>query len=254
MKTELEDCVVLVTGSSSGIGRATAIAFGREGARVAVTYHTNRKGAEETARLVEQAGGEAMVVHYDLNDGARIKAAVDSTVERWERIHVLVNNAVQWGGGSPDGRTVFEDVPPDAWQTMLQTTLAGVYQTIQATLPAMRLAPWGRIINISSTVAEDGLPGAGAYAAAKSGLHGLTKVLAAELGAANILSNVVMPGMTLTERASEVIPHTIREQVAGGTPTRRLTKPEEVASLIVFLGSAANGHVNGEAIRVTGGL
>lgn len=254
MKTGLRDRVVLVTGSSSGIGRATAIAFGEECARVAVTYHTNRKGAEETAHLVEQAGGEAMFVRYDLNDAATIKAAVDSVVDRWERVHVLVNNAVQWGGEGPNGRTKFEDVPPDAWQTMLRSTLEGVYQTIQATLPAMRVASWGRIINISSNLAEDGLPGAGAYAAAKSGLHGLTKVLAAELGVGNILSNVVMPGMTLTERASEVIPHVVREQVAGKTPTQRLTKPEEVAKLIVFLGSAANGHVNGEVIRVTGGL
>lgn len=254
MDTGLKGRVALVTGSSSGIGRATAMAFGEEGARVAVTYRSNRQGAEATAARVERAGGKALVVPYDLNDSDSIRTAVRSVARRWGTIHVLVNNAVQWGGGAgPDGSVAFEDVPADAWRPMLRSTLEGVYHTIQAVVPWMRGAAWGRIVNVSSTVAEDGLPGSGAYAAAKSGLHGLTNVLAVELGPDGILTNVVMPGLTRTERAVEVIPASVRERVAGATPTRRLTTPQEVARLVVFLGSRANGHVNGEALRITGG-
>jgi NAD(P)-dependent dehydrogenase (short-subunit alcohol dehydrogenase family) len=148
----------------------------------------------------------------------------------------------------------FEQVPPEQWRAMIRTSLEGAYLTIQAVVPAMRVQGWGRIVNISSSLAEDGLPGAGAYAAAKAGLHGLTRSLARELGPVGILTNVVMPGMTLTEQARRELPPAILDQVARETPTGCLTTPDEMAALVVFLGSATNGHINGEIIRVTGGL
>lgn len=255
MDTELRDRVAFVTGGSSGIGRAIAVAFGREGAKVAVSYRSNRSAAEQTAAMVREAGGESLVVPYDLADNASIHAAVEETVERWGVINVLVNNAVQWSSrGGPAGNPAFEEVPEAQWQAMIRTSLEGAYSTIQAVLPSMRQGPWGRIVNISSNLAEDGLPGAGSYAAAKAGLHGLSRALAWELAPAEILTNVIMPGMTLTERAQKHVPESIREQVASQTPTRRLTTPEEVAATVVFLASAANGHINGEVVRVTGGL
>jgi 3-oxoacyl-[acyl-carrier protein] reductase len=255
MDTELRDRVAFVTGGSSGIGRATAVAFGREGAKVAVSYRSNRPAAEQTAAMVRKAGGESLVVPYDLADNASIHAAVEETVERWGAINVLVNNAVQWTSrGGPEGAPPFEEVPPAQWQAMIRTSLEGAYSTIQAVLPSMRQGSWGRIVNISSNLAQDGLPGAGSYAAAKAGLHGLSRTLAWELAPAGILTNVIMPGMTLTERAQKHLPESIREQVASQTPTGRLTTPEEVAATVVFLASAANGHINGEVVRVTGGL
>lgn len=137
---------------------------------------------------------------------------------------------------------------------MIRTTLEGAYVAIQAVVPVMRAQGWGRIVNISSNVAEDGLPGASAYAAAKAGLHGLTRTLARELAPAGILTNAVMPGLTLTERARRVLPTAVLDELARATPTGRLTTPEDVAGVVVFLASAANGHVNGQVIRVTGGL
>jgi 3-oxoacyl-[acyl-carrier protein] reductase len=253
MDLGLQNRVVLVTGSSSGIGRATALAFGREGARVGITYRSQLEQAEETARQVIAAGGQALVVPYDLGREDTITQAVKTVARQWGSIDVLVNNAVQWGSLADMGKR-FEDVPMSSWRPTLDLSLAGVYYTLQQVIPLMRSQSWGRIVNISSNVAEDGIPGAGAYAAAKAGLHGLTRVLARELGPAGILSNVVMPGFTLTERNRDQFPQAMQDAVAQQTPTGRLTSPEDVAALIVFLGSAANGHVNGEAIRCTGGI
>ncbi len=250
MDMGLRDRVVLVTGSSSGIGRATAIAFGREGARVGITYRHHRKEAEDTAKQVTEAGGEALVVAYDLASEESITAAIETVAIRWGSIHVLVNNAVQWGAFHS---LRFEHMPISDWKTMLDLGLTGVYLTLQKVVPLMRAQQWGRIINLSSNVAEDGMPGASAYAAAKAGLHGLTRVLAQELGSVGILSNAVLPGFTITERNSQIFPQEMRSIIAQQTPTGRLTTPEDVAALIVFLGSAANGHVNGELVRCTGG-
>jgi NAD(P)-dependent dehydrogenase (short-subunit alcohol dehydrogenase family) len=255
VNTGIVDHIALVTGSSSGIGRAVAVAFGQEKARVVVTYKNHVKEAEMTAEMVRQAGGQALIVPYDLKDEESIKYAIDTVVSKWGTIHILVNNAVQWAtAGSPSGGSLFEDIPSENWKAMIRSQVEGTYFTIQKAVPYMRMNRWGRIINVSSTLAEDGLSGSGSYAAAKAALHGLTRSLAVELGEAGIFTNVVMPGMTLTERAEHVIPEVIRQQVADQTPTRRLSIPDDVASLIVYLGSKANGHVNGEFIRVSGGL
>lgn len=255
MDTEIKDRVVFVTGGSSGIGRATAVAFGREGAKVALSYYNNRAGAEDTARMVGETGGEALVVRHDLADDDSIRSAVEEIAGRWGAVHVLVNNAVRWPSrGDSGGKALFEEVPPERWREDIRTLLEGAYLTTQVVLPTMREAGWGRIVNISSSLAEDGMPGGGPYTTPKAALHGLTRTLARELAPAGIFTNGVMPGLTLTERASRVIPQTVLDEEAARTPTGRLTTPEEVAGLVVFLGSAANGHVNGQIVRVTGGL
>src|SRR5438105_4015034 len=188
MDLGLKDQTVLVTGSSSGIGRATAIAFGVEGARVAITYHDNRQGAEDTARKVRDAGGQALITQYDLADPDSIRASIENLKKEWGTLNVLVNNAAPMDVARPMGQ-LFEDVSLQNWQEMLRGTLEGVALTIQCALPLMRKSGWGRIVNISSD-GTDGWPGLGPYATAKSGLHGLTRTLAVELGPANIISNV----------------------------------------------------------------
>jgi len=130
--------------------------------------------------------------------------------------------------------------------------LEGVTLTIQSAPPLMRAAGWGRIVNLSSD-ATDGWPGLGAYAIARAGLHGLSRTLAVELGPAHILSNIVMPGFVLTEHNQQRVPPEYQEQVRRHTPTRQLTMPEDVAALILFLGSQANRQITGDVIRVTGG-
>lgn len=145
MSSNLSDRVVLVTGSSSGIGRATAIAFGRERARVASTYHSDQDGAEETVDLVREAGGDAFV-RYDMTDPDSIDAAVQTVIDRWGTIDVLVNNAIP----SPVGPAPFEDIPLEEWSRIVHGIQDGVFRTIQAALPAMRASDSERIVNVSS--------------------------------------------------------------------------------------------------------
>ena len=251
MDLDLKESVVLVTGSSSGIGRAAAIAFGAEGARVAVTYHANSKGAEETANRVRDAGGQALVLHYDLADQDSIRSSFDALTKEWGTLNVLVNNAAPMETSGPTGG-LFEDVPLKNWEAMLRRTLEGVALTVQCALPLLRKSGWGRIVTISSD-AVNGWPGLGLYATAKAGLHGLSRTLAVELGPAKILSNVVMPGAVMTERTQLNTTAEQREQIKQHTPTRLLTTPEDVAALIVFLGSPVNQQITGEIIRITGG-
>jgi NAD(P)-dependent dehydrogenase (short-subunit alcohol dehydrogenase family) len=253
MELGLRDRVVLITGGSAGIGQATARAFGAEGARVAITYHRHPEGADKTAAEVTAAGGTCMTAAMDLGAPESIAAAVSAVSAAWDGIDVLVCNAVEWGVPAW-GAKLFEEIPVPEWQRMLRTSLEGVFHLVQAALPAMRPRPWGRIILLSSGSAEFGLPGEAAYGAAKAGLHGLNRSLARELGPAGIFVNVVMPGLTTTERNLEYIPQGVRDALAGQSASSRLSCPDDVASAVVFLGSAANGNITGEIVRVTGGM
>src|SRR5947209_1557760 len=169
MDLSLRGHVVLVTGSSSGIGRAAAIAFGGEGARVAVTFHSKRAGAEETAHQVGAAGGESLVVPYDLDDADTIQSSIAAVEQEWGALNVLVNNAAPMTLSAPTGQ-LFEDVALQRWEGMLRGVLEGVVVTLQCAVPLMRRSGWGRIVTVSSD-AVDGWPGLGPYATAKAGLH-----------------------------------------------------------------------------------
>ena len=247
----LKDQVVLVTGSSGGLGMAVALAYAAEGAKVAVTYHANRDGAQQTAQQVEAAGGEALIVQFDLDNPASIHAAVASIKDTWGALHVLVNNAVG-ANVAPNRGLKFEEVPPDQWQGVINRALEGTYLTIQAALPLMRASGWGRIVNVSSDGAIHGVPGLAPYSSAKAGLSGLTITLAAELGPANILTNIVMPGFIATESNLQIQQNYL-DMIQKGTPSGHLTTPEDVANLIVFLGSKANANVNGQTVLISGG-
>ena len=246
MNTEMNGRVVLVTGGSSGIGRAIAKAYGAEGARVALTYYSGREAAEATAAEI----GEALALPLELGRAGSCEEVVAAVRDRWGGIDVLVANAVQWPERSPEDAGGFEQMRVERWQTTLRTNLEGTFATVRAALPAMRgREPGGRIVLISSGLAEEGMPGGGDYGAAKAGLHGLARSLAWELGREGILVNVVDTGFTLTERNLEHFGDEMRERVAGAVPSRRLSTPEEVARLVLFLGSAANGNISGEIVR-----
>jgi 3-oxoacyl-[acyl-carrier protein] reductase len=254
MDLGLKDRVVIVTGSSRGIGKAAALLFGREGARVAVTYVKDKVKAEGVVSEISRGGGEACSVELDLASVESVHGAVATVVRRWGCVDILVNNAVHWGTRAPWNAPLFEDLPPAEWQASLRANTEGAYAATQAVLPIMRERKWGRIVNVSSGVAVDGLPGAGPYAAAKAALHGLTRTLAKEVGPAGVLVNVVMPGLTLTERNAARIPEAAKTEMASASPIRRLLPPEEVVPTIVFLCSAMNTAVTGEIIRASGGI
>lgn len=249
MDTQLRGRVALVTGASSGIGAATARAYGREGARVALTFRSNREKALQVASDVEAEGGEAITVRLDLEDLSTVEHAVTAITNHWGGIDVLVANAVRWSSaGPPDPSVRFEDVPLQEWQTMIIANLVGAAAQARAVLPGMRERTWGRIVLISSGIAEEGLRGPGPYGTAKSGLHGLARSLAWEAGRDGILVNVVAPGFTLTESRPPV-PRAVADALTSNIPTRRLSAADDVARLVVFLGSGANGNLTGEVVR-----
>jgi 3-oxoacyl-[acyl-carrier protein] reductase len=254
MDLGLADRIVLITGGSQGIGKAAALAFARERARIVITYHSHRDKADEVVAAARLLGTEALAVPMELAARQSIHAAVATAVEHFGRVDVLVNNAVSWGQRLPWNMPRFEELPDEEWRSLLRANLEGPYTAIQAVLPSMRASGWGRIVNVSSGIAVDGMPGAGPYASAKAALHGLTRTLCKELGPAGILVNVVMPGLTLTERNAGRIPPERRAEFERSSPIRRILPPEEVVPTIVFLSSAANTAVTGEIVRASGGI
>lgn len=243
---------VLVTGGSSGIGRATVLAFAQEpGINIAFTYFKNEEGASDLVRSIEADGGSAIAVYMDLADHTSIEQAVEAVAARFGRVDVLVNNAVHWGSRANRGK-IFEAMPLAQWQETIGINLFGTVKVTQSVVPYLRAQQWGRIVTISSDLAVDSMVGSGPYSTLKSALFGFTANLVEELSADGILSNVILPSWTLTDRARDFFPTGIHEEVKSAFPTGRVTMPEDVASLILYLASSANGHVNGEIIRVTG--
>jgi NAD(P)-dependent dehydrogenase (short-subunit alcohol dehydrogenase family) len=252
MNLELQGRVALVTGGSRGIGRATAEALAKEGARVAISYLKNREKAEAIVGEIVASGGEMFAVNLDLGSIASIRSAVESVAQKWGKLDILVNNAVEWGPVAGPASGLFEHLTPEEWQYPMRTNAEGTFATIQLAVPMMRRQKWGRIVNVSAVLAEDGLAGYGWYSMAKASLHGLTRTLSKELGPAGILVNCVMPGLTLTDRVQTMRAGS-RTLVARSTPIRRMLQPCDVANPIVYLCSGANESITGEVLRVSGG-
>jgi NAD(P)-dependent dehydrogenase (short-subunit alcohol dehydrogenase family) len=246
VESGLEHRIVVVTGGSSGIGRAAALAFGRERARVVVTYHMDAEGAEGCAREIEALGGTSVALPFDLSSEHSAAELAGRAAGLWGGIDVLANCAGGRDRNAPWGSR-FEAVA--GWRRMLDTDLAGPYALLQAVIPFMRGRGWGRIVLVSSGAGEEGWEGAAAYATAKAGLAGLARSLAWELGREGILVNVVAPGLTLTDRVRDTAPPEVAERIAARIPSRRLSTPEDLATLIVFLASAANHNISGELVR-----
>lgn len=248
MDLGLTDKVAFVTGSSRGIGRATAHLFAREGAHVVVTYRRDRFEAEQTATAVRKAGREALVVEFDLASRLSIESAITAAIRHFGTVDVLVNNAVDRGSGrEPPPR--FEHMPEAEWREPLRANVEGYIAAIQATLAGMRERRWGRIVNVSSDLAVEGVAGTAWYATAKAALHGLTQSLAAELADVGVLVNVVMPATTLTERLRDT--YGMHDAPLGEIALARpFLLPPDVASVIVYLCSEANRALSGQVVRV----
>jgi NAD(P)-dependent dehydrogenase (short-subunit alcohol dehydrogenase family) len=244
MDLGLSGRVALVTGASGGVGAAIARTLAAEGAHVALGYHTGRDKAEQIAGQI----GTAMVVRHDLADPETIRAAVSAVAASWERLDILVASAWVSPGWAPPDHPA-EATAARAWQEQMRTNVEGTALSVQAVLPHMRAAGWGRIVLLSSGAA-DGAPGQEQYAAAKAALHGLSSSLAASAGRAGILTNIVMPGLIATERHRQSIPQQALDDIAARNPTGRLATEDDVALVIAFLVSAANNSVTGAAIRV----
>jgi len=241
--------VAWVTGSSTGIGRAVAEGLAREGCRVAVHYNSSQDEAREVVNGIEGSGGEAMLVGGDVSDGGEVRRMAGEIEDRFGRLDILVNNA-----GSLLERRSLEEMTEDLWDRVMEVNLKSVYLCSQAVLPVMKRQGRGRIVNITSVAARNGGgPGSVAYATAKGGVSTLTRAMAKELVADNILVNGVAPGVITTPFHDRFTPPDVREKMAGAIPIGREGTPEETAGAVVFLASSAADYLVGEIIEVNGG-
>ncbi len=241
--------VAWVTGSSTGIGAASAVALAEAGCRVAVHYNRSEDEAREVVERISSSGGEAMLVGGDVADAAEVERMAREIEDRYGRLDVLVNNA-----GSMIERRPFSEMTEDLWDRVMNVNLKSVYLCSQAVLPAMKRQGKGRIINMTSVAARNGGgPGASAYATSKGGVSTLTRAMARELVPDNILVNGVAPGVITTPFHDHFTPPDVRETLAGSIPIGREGTPEEIAGAVVFLASPAADYLVGEIIEVNGG-
>ena len=244
MPTRFVGRVVLVTGASRGLGRATATRFLDEGASVAMNVRT----AERASAAVDGLGPNAFAAPGDLTAAGGPRALVDSVVERFGRLDVLVNNAAV----APSTR--IEAIPEDEWRETIEVNLTAAFLCLQAAIPVMREQRYGRVVNVSSTAGRSVSTLAGAhYSASKAGLLGLTRASAKELGPLGITVNAVCPGIFDTELAHSNATAERLETLRKGFPVQRLGRPSEVAELICFLASEEAGYITGASIDINGG-
>mgnify|MGYP001601136587 CR=1 FL=1 len=243
---ELSSRSALVTGASQGIGRATALALARAGAKVAAAARNAEKLASVVAEITA-AGGEALAVPMDVADGAQIKAGFASVIERWGKLDILVNNAAI----TRDGLAL--RMKPDDWEAVLRTNLTGAHFCIQQALASMVRQRYGRIINVTSVVARMGNAGQANYAAAKAGLIGLTKAIATEVASRNITVNAVAPGFIISPM-TDPLSQEVKDDLAARIPLGRLGSDGDVAAAIVFLASEEAGYITGHVLDVNGGM
>ena len=245
--SEFSEKVVLVTGGSRGIGRACAVAFGKQGATVVLSYAGNEAAAAQAVDLVQKAGGKGKAVRFDVGDPAACASAVDSVVKEFGRLDCLVNNA----GVAIDGLLMrFKD---EDWDKVLNTNLKGAFALCRAASRPMMKQKGGSIINLTSVVGEMGNGGQAAYSASKAGLIGLTKSVARELASRNIRVNAVSPGFIGTDMTSHLSGE-MREKMEAAIPLGRLGSPEDVANAVLFLASDAAAYITGEVLKVNGGM
>jgi len=242
----LKDKVALVTGASQGIGRDTALALAEAGAKVAVAARNEEKLSALVVDITA-AGGTAFAVKMDVADAEQVKAGFKQVLEKFGRLDILVNNAAI----TRDGLAM--RMKPDDWEAVLRTNLTGAHWCIQQALPPMMKARAGRIINISSVVAQSGNAGQANYVAAKAGLIGLTKAIAIEIASRNITVNAVAPGFIETPMTA-VLPDKVKEEMKARIPLGRMGSAREIAAAIVFLASDEAAYITGHVLNVNGGL
>ena len=241
--------VAWVTGSSTGIGRAAAVALAEQGCRVVVHYNRSEDEARKVVEEIGASGGEALLVGGDVSDAGNVKRMVGEIEDRFERLDILVNNA-----GSLIERRNFSEMTEDLWDRVMDVNLKSVYLCSHAVLPMMKRQRKGRIINMTSVAARTGgAPGAAAYATAKAGVSNLTRAMAKELVGEGILVNGVAPGVITTPFHDRFTPPDVREKLNAALPIGREGTPEEVAGVVVFLASPWANYLVGEIIEVNGG-
>jgi 3-oxoacyl-[acyl-carrier protein] reductase len=242
----LKDKVALITGASQGIGRATSLALAEAGAKVAIAARNTEKLASLAAEIAA-AGGEALSVPMDVADPAQVKAAFQQLLAKFGKLDILVNNA------AITRDTLALRMKLEDWDAVLRTNLTGAHLCIQQALGAMLKQRAGRIINITSVVAETGNAGQANYVASKAGLIGLTRAIAVEVASRSITVNAIAPGFIATPM-TDPLSQEIKDKMKSMIPLGRFGTDRDVAAAIVFLASDEAGYITGQVLDVNGGL
>jgi NAD(P)-dependent dehydrogenase (short-subunit alcohol dehydrogenase family) len=246
----LKGQVALITGASSGIGKATAEAMAREGARIAVNYLRNENGAGETVQLIQKAGGEASAFRADVTRIEEVKSLVTQVRSQFGKIDILVNNA-----GDLIARRTLKDMTEEYWNQIMDLNLKSVFLCTQAVWEEMAARKSGIVINVSSIAGRNGGGvGAAVYATAKAGLIAYTKGLAKELVPHGIRVNGINPGVIATPYHERYSPPELMAKMVANIPMGRQGTSEEVADVILFLASPAARYMLGETVEVNGGM
>ena len=241
----LSNRIAFITGASRGIGRACAISLAAAGHRVILAAR-NLDKLQDTAEAIRATGGQADPVEIDMTSPDSIKAAFAKAKEIG-RIDILVNNAAI----TKDGLAM--RMKAEDWNTVIQTNLTGAFLTIQHVLPGMMKERWGRVVNISSVVAEAGNAGQSNYVASKAGLIGLTKAIAQEMASRGVTANAVAPGFIDTDMTA-VLPPEVKEKILQSIPLKRFGTAEDVAAAVRFLCSEEASYITGHVLDVNGGM
>ncbi|MCH2185574.1 3-oxoacyl-ACP reductase FabG [Myxococcota bacterium] len=235
----------LVTGASRGIGRAIALELARAGYRVVINYRQRSADAEETADAIKSAGGQAMLLPFDVSDRSAAVTAIGQDIEESGPYYGVVCNA----GLRCD--QAFPAMTDSDWDSVIQTNLNAFYNVLKpCIMPMIRAKNGGRIVSITSTAGSIGVRGQVNYSASKAGVVGATRSLALELAKRKITVNAVAPGFINTEMTQDLDPQTVRQLI----PMQRIGKPEEVSGPVAFLFSEAAAYITGQTLAVNGGV
>ena len=250
MAGHVEGKVALVTGGASGIGRATALTFAREGAKVVIA-DMNEDGGQQTVHLITEKGGEAIFVRTDVSKAVEVQALISQAVATYGRLDCAHNNAGIPGGG----RALTAEYAEDTWQQVIAVNLTGVWLCMKYEIPQMCSQGSRAIVNTASAWGLVGAPGASAYIASKHGVVGLTKTAALEYAQQGIRVNCVCPGDIQTPMTAPAMNDPERmARIIACEPLGRVGQPEEVAEAVVWLCSDAASFVTGHAMSIDGGL